>query len=108
MIIQCEHLQVELTRGSTFVLSGACGNKLTCVAGTIWITQHHQSNDWVLRSGECLTIVNRGKVVISACNDSATFSAKQRKNEDVKRGINQASKSECGNRFPYTITRGEA
>jgi len=108
MIIQSEHLHVELKRGSTFELAGACGNKLTCVTGTIWITQHQRNNDWVLQSGECLTIENPGKVVISACNDSATFSAQQRKNERVKRGIKQAPKSGGGNRYPSTITRGEA
>lgn len=52
MIIQSEHLHVELKRGSTFELAGACGNKLTCVTGTIWITQHQRNNDWVLQSGE--------------------------------------------------------
>ena len=108
MIIQCEHLHVELKRGSTFELTGACGNKLTCVTGTIWITQHHLSNDWVLQSGEFMTIENPGKVVVSACNDSATFSARQRKNEHLRRAISQAPKSGCENRSPPRITRGEA
>lgn len=93
MIIECEHLHVELKRGSTFELAGACGNKLICVTGTIWITQHQRNNDWVLQSGECLTIENHGKVVISACNGSATFSAQQRKNEHVIRDIIQGPKS---------------
>lgn len=108
MIIECEHLHVELKRGSTFELAGARGNKLTCVTGTIWITQHQRNNDWVLQSGECLTIENPGKVVISACNDSATFSAQQRKNEHVIRDIIQGPKSGCANRFPSRITRGKA
>ena len=86
MIIQCEQLRVELKRGSTFELTGACGNKLSCVTGTIWITQHHLSNDWVLQSGETLTIENPGKVVISACNKSAIFAAHQRGNDHVKYG----------------------
>jgi len=106
MIIQCEHLRVKLKRGSTFELAGACGNKLTCVAGTIWVTQHHLSNDWVLQSGEFLTIENPGKVVISACNESAIFSAQQRVNEHVKSSINQVRKPE--NRFPSRTMRVEA
>lgn len=106
MIIQCEHLQVELTRGSTFVLAGACGSKLTCMAGTMWITQHHLSNDWVLQSGECLSIENSGKLIISACNESAIFSVQQRVNEHVKRGIDQIWNP--GNRFPFRTAREEA
>ena len=90
MVIQCENLRVTLKRGSTFEFAGACGNKLSCVSGTIWVTQHHLSNDWVLQAGEFLTIENPGKVVISACsNDSATFSVRQRLNEHVKSCINQ-------------------
>ena len=100
MIIQCKHLHVELKRGSTFELAGACGNKLTCVNGSIWITQHQFSNDWVLQSGDCLTIENPGKVVISACNESATFSAQQRVNEHVEWGVNQILTP--GSRFPST------
>lgn len=106
MIIQCEHLHVELKRGSTFELAGACGNKLTCVTGTIWITQHQLSNDWVLQSGEFITIENPGKVVVSACNDSATLSAQQRENEHGKWGVNQVRNP--GNRFPSRTARGEA
>lgn len=108
MVIQCENLRVKLKRGSTFELAGACGSKLICVTGTIWVTQYHLSNDWVLQSGEFLTIENPGKVVISACNDSATFSAQQRKNEHVIRDIIQGPKSGCANRFPSRITRGKA
>lgn len=106
MIIQCEHLHVELKRGSTFELAGACGNKLICVTGTIWITQHQLSNDWVLQSGEFITIENHGKVVISACNDSATFSAQQRANEHSKWSGNQILTP--GSRFPSRSARGEA
>lgn len=106
MIIQCEHLRVKLKRGSTFELAGACGNKLTCVTGTIWVTQHDRSSDWVLQSGEFVTIENPGKVVISACNDSATFSAQQRENEHGKWGTNQVRPPE--NRFPSGTARGEA
>lgn len=89
MIIQCEHLQFELKHGSTFELAEACGNKLTCVAGTIWVTQHHLSDDWVLQSGEILTIENPGKIVISACNECAIFSAQQRVDKHVESGISQ-------------------
>lgn len=106
MIIQCEHLHVELKRGSTFELAGACGNKLTCVTGTIWITQHQLSNDWVLQSGEFITIENPGKVVISACNDSATFSALQHANEHGKWDANQVRNPE--HRFPSRTARGKA
>jgi hypothetical protein len=106
MIIQCENLHVKLKRGSTFELTGACGNKLTCVTGTIWVTQHHRSNDWVLQSSEFLTIENPGKVVISACNESATFSAQQRVNERAKSCINQVQNP--GNCFPSRTTRAEA
>lgn len=106
MIIQCEHLHVELKRGSTFELAGACGNKLTCETGTIWITQHQLSNDWVLQSGEFITIENPGKVVISACNDSATFSALHRENERGKWDVNQVRNPE--NRFLSRTARGKA
>lgn len=107
MIIQCEHLCVTLKRGSTFEFAGACGNKLICVTGTIWVTQHHLSNDWVLQSGEFLTIENPGKVVISACsNDSATFSARQRLNEHGKSCINQVRNP--GSSFPSRNTRADA
>jgi hypothetical protein len=106
VIIQCEHLHVELKHGSTFELASACGNKLTCVAGTIWITQHHLSNDWVLRPGECLTIENPGKVVISTCHESAQFSAQQRANEHVRDGLNQTRNARNG--APSRTERVEA
>ncbi len=106
MIIQCEHFQIELKLGSTFVFAGACGNKLTCLAGTIWVTQHHLSNDWVLQTGEFLTIENPGKVVISACSESAIFSAQQLVNEHVKSCINQLRSP--GKRFPSRSARVEA
>lgn len=107
MVIQCENLRVKLMRGSTFELDGACGRKLNCVTGTIWVTQHRLSNDWVLQSGEFLTIENPGKVVISACgNDSATFSVRQRLNEHVKSCINQVRNP--GSSFQSRNTRAEA
>jgi len=106
MIIQSEHIHVELENGSTLVLAKACGSKLTCVAGTIWITQHHRSNDWVLNSGEILTIVTPGKVIVSACNGSARFSVQQRLNEHAGRGVNQTWF--LGNLYPSMSKRIEA
>lgn len=105
MVIRCKNLRVKLKRGSTFELAGACGSKLTCVTGTIWVTQHHRNNDWVLQSGEFVTIENPGKVVISACKESATFSAQLRVNEHAKSSINHVRNP--GNLFPLRITGEE-
>ena len=89
MIIQSERLHVELKHGLTFVLDGARGIELACLAGTLWITQHYQSNDWVLQSGHFLTITSNGKIVITACNEGATFSAQQPAQDHVKGSVVQ-------------------
>ncbi|MBL8414699.1 MAG: DUF2917 domain-containing protein [Propionivibrio sp.] len=87
MIIQSEHLHVALKHGFTFELSGARGIELSCLAGAIWITQHQQIDDWVLQSGQFLTITSNGKIVISASKEGATFSAQQPAREHVKSSV---------------------
>lgn len=106
MIIQCEHVQFELKLGSTFVLAGVFGNKLTCVAGTIWVTQHGQSNDWVLQSGDFLTIANPGKVVISACNKNVIFSLQQPVDKHIKNDVSQTRS--LRNHYSSRTTKAEA
>jgi hypothetical protein len=42
------------------------GGRLTALHGNLWVTQQGDSEDFVLRPGERLTITRRGKVVVQA------------------------------------------
>lgn len=98
MIIQCEQLCVELKHGSLLELDGACGNKLTCVSGTIWVTQYRLRDDWVLQPGQVLSIKHPGKIVVSACHESATFSMQQGAHGHVKCGAEKHTRLTQGAR----------
>lgn len=40
------------------------GEQIWAVAGSVWITQVGDRQDYLLRAGECLTVSRKGKVVI--------------------------------------------
>lgn len=40
---------------------------LRIISGTVWVTLHHDSRDFVLRAGECLTVHPHQAPVIATC-----------------------------------------
>lgn len=73
MRIHSDDLKMELPRGGAFVVSDAQGMRLTCLGGVLWITQHHDSNDLILKPAQSATIQGKGAVVILACDEASAF-----------------------------------
>jgi hypothetical protein len=44
-----------------------------CLAGSLWITQDGDTDDVVLKAGECFVLDRRGLALVSAPVDSATL-----------------------------------
>lgn len=73
MRIHSDDLKTELPRGGAFVVSDARGMHLTCLGGILWITQHHDGNDLILKPAQSATIRGNGAVVIQACAEASAF-----------------------------------
>src|SRR6185369_7127456 len=73
MRIHSDDLKMELPRSGAFVVSDAQGMRLTCLGGVLWITQHHDSNDLILKPAQSATIRGKGSVVIQACAEASAL-----------------------------------
>lgn len=73
MRIDSDYVKMELPRGGAFVVSDAQGMRLSCLGGVLWITQHHDSNDLILKPAQSATIRSNGAVVIVACAEASAF-----------------------------------
>jgi hypothetical protein len=49
------------------------GFAVRCLAGSLWITQDGDTDDVVLKAGECFVLDRRGLALVSAPVDSATL-----------------------------------
>src|SRR6185369_15520520 len=73
MRIDSDYVKMELPRGGAFVVSDAQGMRLSCLGGVLWITQHHDSNDLILKPAQSATIRGKGAVVIQACAEASAL-----------------------------------
>ncbi len=60
----------ELKRGSTMKLEQGRGTTVRVVDGNVWLTQHHDTTDYVMRVGDCAVLNGEGTTLIYAFKDS--------------------------------------
>jgi len=61
----------ELKRGSTLKLEQGRGTVVRVVDGSVWLTQHHDTADYVMRTGDGMVLSGAGTTLIHACEDSS-------------------------------------
>lgn len=62
--------EVNLRRASIWRAEGDLrGEKITCTAGQIWVTQENDLNDYVLNQGEVFWVTRSGTLVVQALTD---------------------------------------
>jgi hypothetical protein len=64
---------VELSLNQMLTISGGLGMTVTCVRGTLWITQNNDRSDVVLGPGESFTVSRDGIALLSAMEASAVL-----------------------------------
>lgn len=62
---------VALHRGATMRLEGGRGTQVRVTRGCVWITQHADHEDHVLRAGDCLALNGFGATLVQALEPSA-------------------------------------
>ena len=60
---------VLLPRGVTARLSARRGDRVECLAGTLWVTQDGDPRDVVLGAGDGFTVDRDGRTLVSALAD---------------------------------------
>jgi hypothetical protein len=63
-------MKIELQRGRLLRLRRA-GSRLTVHAGSVWITEHGNLRDIILRPGESFVLAQPGIALLEACSDAA-------------------------------------
>ena len=61
----------ELKRGSMLKLEQGRGTAIRVVDGNVWVTQHNDTTDYVMRAGESMVLSGAGTTLIRACEDSS-------------------------------------
>lgn len=61
--ISCERLQIEAR--TSLILGNAAGLEVSGLSGEVWLTQHGDSRDFVIRPGEHLVLSQPGSAVLS-------------------------------------------
>jgi hypothetical protein len=58
--------EFEIERGALLKIEAAPGDRLRVQLGDVWITQHEDSKDYVLRSGESMILSGKGATLAMA------------------------------------------
>jgi hypothetical protein len=66
MNIALDASTLQLQRDGLIAVRDGRGARVTCVRGTLWITQDHHSHDSIIGSGESLTIDYPGLTLVTA------------------------------------------
>jgi Protein of unknown function (DUF2917) len=61
----------SLAKGQLFRIDDGQGQRVECLRGALWLTQHNDRRDVILHPGEGFTIERRGATFVSALGDSA-------------------------------------
>jgi len=61
----------QLKRGSTLRLVRGRGTIVRVVDGNVWLTQHRDSADYLMRTGDRMVLNGAGTTLIHACEDSS-------------------------------------
>jgi len=64
---------IDLNNHEAVSLDDVRGATLRLVRGTLWITQHHDSQDIVLRSGDNWVVERDGRTVLEAQEDTVVY-----------------------------------
>jgi hypothetical protein len=71
--------RITLAREGLLALRDACGAKVECVRGSIWVTQESDGIDHVLFPGQAVTIDHQGLRIVTALDAAVVaVSAKRR------------------------------
>lgn len=66
----CKDADVVLGRREAIQVQGPAGTTLRVTHGEVWITRHHDTQDYLLVAGEVLEHAGRGKTLVSALKDA--------------------------------------
>ena len=72
-----------LKRGSALKLHPCSGTSVRVIDGSIWLTQQHDTTDYVMHGGDGMVLSGTGLTLIHACEDSSLQFAEP----DVRNGI---------------------
>lgn len=70
MDVNLHHAGIALDARSYLVLKRACGTRLECASGDLWITQDLDVEDHFIGAGETFEIAVDGPVIVQARRDS--------------------------------------
>lgn len=59
-----------LAARTTHQLHDRAGERVVCLDGQVWITQHHDARDIVLQAGECFELDRPGLAIVYALADA--------------------------------------
>jgi len=66
MNIKFSHVNLHLGRNQVVPLRDAYRVKVTCLEGSLWITQDHDQRDIILEPGESFTVYGKSPALVSA------------------------------------------
>jgi hypothetical protein len=58
--------EFEIEKGALLRIDAGPGDRLTVRQGDVWVTQHGDSKDYVLRAGESMVVKGQGAVLAMA------------------------------------------
>jgi DUF2917 family protein len=58
--------EFSLPRGALLVIEARPGDRLRVALGEVWVTQHEDTNDYVLEAGESMNLSAKGKTLVVA------------------------------------------
>jgi len=58
--------EFEIEKGRLLRIDAAPGDRLQVRLGDVWVTQHEDSKDYMLRTGESMTLSGRGAALAMA------------------------------------------
>lgn len=64
------HAPVAVRARTTHSLLDQAGQRVTCLDGQVWITQHHDERDVVLEPGQCFVLDRPGLALVFAFQDA--------------------------------------
>lgn len=64
------HAPVAVRARTTFPLHDQLGQRVTCLDGKVWITQHRDERDVVLEAGQCFVLDRPGLALVFAFQDA--------------------------------------
>ena len=60
-------MEFEIDKGSIQRIDAAAGDRLHVRLGDVWVTQHDDSKDYMLRTGESMLLSGGGPTLAMAC-----------------------------------------